>query len=485
MAQPKILVIGLDGACWNLIEEWIKNGELPSIKGLRAESSWGPLESCVPPVTFPAWKCYSTGKNPGKLGVFWWQHLDIKSRKVNIPNSKSFKSPEIWDYLNRQGVKTGVIGMPGTFPPRKVDGFMIAGGPDCGKKGYTYPKTLEYYLQKKRYQVHPLIPADFREDSPLIDEMLKVINFKFKMAELLKEKMPVDFLHITIFYLNYLQHYFYQGNPTKRAWKLIDNALGCIRNGFDYIVIMSDHGTAPMLKTFFINAWLEKEGYLHLRGKAPLANLLFKIGFNRNRILNILEVLHLANFMSRFQTLKTFAKRFTLDGEGSFSDRCGNSALKGIDWKKTKVIGSPQGPLYINREVVKSKSEYERLRTELIDKLEQYKDPETNKNPIERVCRREDIFSGEYVKDAPDLIALDSDEYHNRGGIGNSHIFVESKWKGNNAKYGLFMISGPGIKRDMYTKGFRIYDLAPTILHMMNCPIPEDMDGEVLREIFL
>ena len=143
MDKVNFLVIGIDGACWPLISELIDSGKLPNLKKLRENGVWGDMKSCIPPITCPAWKCYSTGKNPGKLGVFWWEYLDIKNKKSIIPNSRSFDSKEVWDYLNDKGYKTGIIGMPTTFPPNKVNGFMISGAPGAENKGYTYPDTDE------------------------------------------------------------------------------------------------------------------------------------------------------------------------------------------------------------------------------------------------------------------------------------------------------------------------------------------------------
>ena len=112
MNKINMLVIGIDGACWPLIIKMIDAGELPNIKNLRENGVWGDMKSCIPPITYPAWKCYSTGKNPGKLGVFWWEYLDIEKQRSIIPNSQSFNSKEVWDYLNEYNIKTGIIGMP-------------------------------------------------------------------------------------------------------------------------------------------------------------------------------------------------------------------------------------------------------------------------------------------------------------------------------------------------------------------------------------
>ena len=149
MNKINMLVIGIDGACWPLINKLIKSEELPNIKNLRENGVWGDMKSCIPPITCPAWKCYSTGKNPGKLGVFWWEYLDLENKKSIIPDSRSFDSKEIWDYLNENEIKTGIIGMPTTYPPKKVNGFMISGSPEAGDTDYTYPKSIEKDVEVK------------------------------------------------------------------------------------------------------------------------------------------------------------------------------------------------------------------------------------------------------------------------------------------------------------------------------------------------
>jgi predicted AlkP superfamily phosphohydrolase/phosphomutase len=68
MIMNKILVLGIDGASWNLVDDLIQAGNLPTIKKMKTKGVAKDLKSCLPFVTFPAWKCYSTGLNPGKLG---------------------------------------------------------------------------------------------------------------------------------------------------------------------------------------------------------------------------------------------------------------------------------------------------------------------------------------------------------------------------------------------------------------------------------
>lgn len=95
------LVIGLDGASWNYLDQHIEN--LPNIKKIIKERVSGELESCIPPWSFPAWKCYSTDKSPGKLGIYHFVDIDFLSNKINLNDSNSYKDKEVWDYLGEKG----------------------------------------------------------------------------------------------------------------------------------------------------------------------------------------------------------------------------------------------------------------------------------------------------------------------------------------------------------------------------------------------
>jgi hypothetical protein len=59
-------------------------------------------------VTFPNWKCYSSGKNPGGFGVYWFERIRLADERIDIMNRTDFDTAEYWDYLNEAGYTTGV-----------------------------------------------------------------------------------------------------------------------------------------------------------------------------------------------------------------------------------------------------------------------------------------------------------------------------------------------------------------------------------------
>lgn len=117
--KPKVIVIRLDGGTWNVIKPLVRQGELPIIEKLMKNGTYGDLESSIPYYTFPAWKCYSICKNPGKLGIYWFVNIDVENKKFTFSNSTSFHSKEIWDYLNENNISCGILGIPTTYSPKK------------------------------------------------------------------------------------------------------------------------------------------------------------------------------------------------------------------------------------------------------------------------------------------------------------------------------------------------------------------------------
>ena len=190
--RTRVLVVGLDGATWNIIKQLVKEGKLPTIGELMNNGCYGDLESCIPPVTFPAWKCYSTGKNPGKMGAYWYAGVDMAEERFFVNNSISFRSKELWDYLGENNITCGVLDMPTTYPCKRINGFMISHGAPR-PSGYTYPKDLEKELKDKfNYELDPEYAPHLGKDAAL-PSTKKVINQRFDVARYLLKKFAPSF----------------------------------------------------------------------------------------------------------------------------------------------------------------------------------------------------------------------------------------------------------------------------------------------------
>jgi predicted AlkP superfamily phosphohydrolase/phosphomutase len=85
-----------------------------------------------------------TSKNPGRLGLYGIRNrLDYSYDKMIFANSLLVKEDTLWDILSRKGKKVTLIGVPQTYPPKPVNGYMITCflTPDTNSN-YTYPESL-------------------------------------------------------------------------------------------------------------------------------------------------------------------------------------------------------------------------------------------------------------------------------------------------------------------------------------------------------
>ncbi|MBI4228820.1 MAG: alkaline phosphatase family protein [Deltaproteobacteria bacterium] len=124
--QPRVLVISLAEATMDLIIPWAEAGLLPTFKSLMSEGTSGPLRSQIPLITPQVWGTIVTGKSPGYHGLFdfWQRGPDGRFREIN---GSDMKGKPIWQILSKNGIRSGIVNIPFTYPPQKINGFMISG----------------------------------------------------------------------------------------------------------------------------------------------------------------------------------------------------------------------------------------------------------------------------------------------------------------------------------------------------------------------
>ncbi|SEH46291.1 Predicted phosphohydrolase or phosphomutase, AlkP superfamily [Halopenitus malekzadehii] len=474
-SRPATIVFGLDGAHFELLNPWIKEGKLPNIKHAIESGVHGDLHSVLPPVTSPNWKAYATGKNPGKFGIFWWENIDVDERRVFYPQDRKNQQPEFWELLQEDD-RPGVIGVPTTYPPKEVDPFLIAGAPDGANAGFAHPPELEQQLRDK-YDYRVTIKNELRATPDVAaEEIIDAIDQRFTVARDLFYEYDLTFLQVTTFYINSLQHYFWDDEYTLRGWKVIDEHLGTfLDEGYD-VILMSDHGSNAINWVFHVNTWLENENYLTLDTKA--ARFMHRIGINRDRLLRIISAFGLQDIAKRLAPQQLLNVIPDKSGELIHESKTSN-----VDWEHSTVLASGQGPVYLT--VDENNEKYERIRKELITKLRKLTTP-TGESVVRDVYRAEEVYSGSYVSDGPDLVLDQAPGIHIKGSIGRQTVFTEPRddgWAAENKQEGLFAATGPSFDEGE-VEPLSILDLAPTILHLRGYDLPRDLDGEVATEVF-
>ena len=141
--RGRVLVIGWDGATFELISPWVDQGLLPNTKRMMEQGSYGVMQSVIRPGSPQAWSSFVTGMNPGKHGIFNFIEKVKNSYRVTFVNAKARGGDSVWKILSHHGLRVGVMNIPISYPPEKVNGVFLSGldAPGVESK-FTYPETL-------------------------------------------------------------------------------------------------------------------------------------------------------------------------------------------------------------------------------------------------------------------------------------------------------------------------------------------------------
>jgi len=461
----KVCVVGLDGATWDLLDPWLD--DLPTV-GRFASAMHGTLDSCIPPLSIPAWKCYSTGLDPGGLGVFTFVEPDFETHRFNTVTNETFTHREIWDYLGESGYRSAVVNMPTTSPPRDIPGWMV-GGPFAGRQeGYTRPAWLEDELDAAGYTILP--DYYLSRDPSGLDGAVESVHGKFDTA--LRLAPEADFLHVTLYLTDTVQHTEWDSPHAKSFWRAVDRELGRFLDelGEDWnVVLMSDHGFGETAGRFFLNTWLEERGYLRYdRTGLDLGDLLGFAGLSFERAIGLLRQLRLTGVVHEYvpeEVLRAVARRLP-----------GNRKLEGLenklDWDSDAIALAPL--IYTRTPDIA-----EEIRAGLLDVTD-----DRGERVIETVYRGSEIYSTpEDGVRVPDLVVAHT-EYDISDVLKDGVLFEhDGPWRdwriAHHRRNGILSAIGPDVQ-PVAGDDPRLYDLAPTILDGFGVDIPEAMRGRSL-----
>lgn len=523
----RVFIVGWDGATFDLIEPWIAEGKLPNIAEVWNGGSHGELQSTLPPMTFPAWTSFMTGKNPAKHGIYDFTRPRPGTYDLEFVNGGQRKAPTFWKLLSDAGKRVISISVPCTFPPEPINGVMLSGFDAAGLGGSSskldargmYPREVYDELERE-LDGHPIGSFPIQEINQgraeaAVQKILDVIGRKAATAKYLMQSREWDCAMILFgesdgaghHFWKYCDHRSPQFTPEPasmrdsilRVYQELDRQLGELKQLLPFdttLLMMSDHGFGGVSNTvIYPNCWLREQNVLQFRG-----------GFSK--------------WVSRrLDALKLFAVAALPNSVQKFLSRVARTQLGGIeakvrygiiDWSETQAYfeENPYYPaLRINLKgrqpqgTVEPGEEYEELRSELIRRLEEWRHPATGERIVEKAYRREEVYDGGSLDEAPDIVVkwATHEEYTYAFRVSSKsqslHWMEEldprrednmaffSGKSGSHRDNGIFLAEGPEVIAGKAISGARIIDMAPTILHLLGVPTPADMDGRALIEV--
>jgi predicted AlkP superfamily phosphohydrolase/phosphomutase len=522
-AVRRVMVIGLDGATWDLITPWAQQGKLPHLAQLMAEGAHGPLASTVPPISAPAWTSFMTGVNPGKHGIYHFQEHIPNSYQARLVSGADVKAPTIWRILSEAGKSSISVNVAMTFPPERINGIVIAGvdAPGTGSQ-YTYPPELAKELEDAigEYVIEPGIVEHTRRGryDAAFQAILFALEQRCKAVEYLMSHKPWDLFVVNFRATDNIQHHFWHfmdpthplydpqgaaryGDCILQVYQRLDEWIGALRRRLDAdtaLILVSDHGAGPATaKAVYFNRWLAQQGWLTFAGERSRS----LAGRLRAGLMGFLwkSIWHYLRKWLGKRTKDTLRRLFP-----TLYDRARTPASYfAIDWAHTQAYSDEfREAIWINlrgREpqgIVSPGEEYERLRREIARRLsESLIDPETGEHIVERVYLREELYHGPYAEQAPDIFVQLREQPYYRTRLSHTtrrpepvqtlsreELLEDFLPPGLHRSEGIILLAGPNIKAGVPLHNASIMDAAPTILHLLGLPVPSHMDGRVLVE---
>jgi predicted AlkP superfamily phosphohydrolase/phosphomutase len=484
---PKAFLIGLDGATFSVLDPLMARGVMPFLGEFAVGAARAPLRTVIPPLTPPAWTSLMTGKRPGQHGVFDFFQRDAPDTEYfRLATSEDIGSATIWSLASHHGQRVISLNFPLMFPPPDVNGCVVPGGwmpwrqlrLGCHPPGlFDRLKTLPSF-NPRELALDMALEAKAVDGCPE-DEYKEWIELHtrreerwFEIVSYLLREEPAELVGVMFDGMDKLQHLCWRfidpgcrpEEPTPWEQEVMDLCDRYFRRldamlaelvalaGSDATVILaSDHGFGPTLDVFYVNAWLEQNGYLAWAGDdGGPDEQAAEVGFGE-MMRHVFE----------------------------------------LDWNETVAYAatpSSQGIHVVAREPGSdrpmSPEVRRRIGAELTELLRETRHPRSGRPLVKEVWAREDAFPGPYEELAPDVSLVLEDGAAVSILRSETLVRTRAEPKGNHRSDGIFLARGPALRRGAAVGALSIVDVAPLLLYTLDLPVPVDMAGRIPEEIF-
>lgn len=417
----RVCVIGLDGVPYSLFDKLAQKEIMPTFSRLLERGYLHRIKASLPEISSVSWSNFMTGTNPGSHGIFGFTDLKKGSYELRFPNFLDLKTETFWDILGKMKKKCIILNQPSTYPARRISGVLVSGFVAIDLAKAVFPMSLKDTLEKINYRID-IDTFKCREDHEFLwQELHETLDSRLRAFDILW-KGDWDYFEFVITGTDRLHHFLWNAYENEdhphhqnfmNYYRRIDEAVGRIVRFFekpceeeDVLYILSDHGFTAIEQEVYLNVCLEREGYLKFRSKTPQ---------------NLSEI---------DESSCAFAldpNRIYLHLKGKFPRGCVRE------------------------------SEKEALKKEIAEKMKkiEYK----GRKVVREVFDAQEIYSGPFCPDGPDLIVLSEPGFDMKGSVKKKEIFGRTSLQGMHTWDDAFFWS-----REDHGRGLSISNLASIIM---------------------
>ncbi|MBE9532198.1 MAG: alkaline phosphatase family protein [Proteobacteria bacterium] len=416
-SDRKVLVVGIDGLPQSLITNYIDKGYLPAFKKILGDGhKLCQMDASVPDVSSTSWTSFMTGVNPAAHGIFGFTDLRPNSYDIFFPNAGSITAPPLWDIAGKTGNKPAselsdgfkdkfpeplrsiVLNIPQTYPASPINGVLTAGFVCPNLQKGTYPAKAYDYLDSIGYMSDVDVFKAVENPKAFFEEVFLSLDKRLKAYEHFMDTEAWDLFIGVITETDRMHHFFFDAalDPNHQHhetfvtfYRRIDEIVGRLyerfmemTHGKGLFMTMSDHGFTVIDKEVYINAWLRKEGFL-------------KIDTSREY----------------YDQIESGTKAFLMDPARIYLNLEGKY---------------PRGSV--------TEAESAALVEDLKSRLLAFVD-DSGKNVIRKVFTKDELYKGQGMKNAPDIVCLANDGFDLKGKLDKDEIFSKGHFTGMHTSY--------------------------------------------------
>jgi predicted AlkP superfamily phosphohydrolase/phosphomutase len=409
--RSRVCVIGLDGVPYSLIRVFAQSGVMPFLAELVASGHLHRLKASLPEISAVSWTDFMTGADSGTHGIFGFTDFRTDSYGLRFPNFRDLKKETLWDVLGERGKRCIVINQPSTYPARRINGVLVSGFVALDLAKAVYPLSYKEHLERIRYQID-IDTLKARDDHDFLWRELANTLAGRQQAFDFFWREDWDYFEFVVTGTDRLHHFLWQAVEDESHphysnvldyYRKIDALLQHIvlsfrkmMGGDKGLYLLSDHGFCGIVQEVYLNAWLEKEGFLKFMTEAPTG---------------------LEEIAPETVAFALDPNRIYLNVKGRF----------------------PSGAV--------QETERQTIKDELTRKLKllEY----DGRKVIRRVFEAREVYHGPLLSSAPDLIALAEPGFDMKGSVKKKEVFGRTNLQGMHTWDDAFVWAGRPLGEDL------------------------------------
>lgn len=496
MDERRLLVVGIDAAEWQLVEQLAAEGRMPTVGRLLETGTRASLTT--PSGQFPdtAWTAIHAGANPAQTNKYFDLQYVAETQELVELDDDAIRNRPFWEYLSESGLRVGVLDAPKFSLSHELNGFQVGNWGACSTKTArgAFPASLLDEIDS-RFSRHPVVSCDSFASTPdghreLFAGLLEGIRTRGELAGWLLEKQPCDVNFVAFAethcaghhlwrYFDPSHHLYQAGDPFGLAdamgqvYEAVDREIGELiaRAGGDVTsIVFSSQGMGPLR---------------HASG--CMAQIIEFMGFGEPSSVAPGRRAAKPNIVQRVKKRMSIPLQLRIKSALPMwmQDRIHVFGYTGTRrWQNARAFAVPNtnsiGAVRINLQgrdrfgCVEPGAPFEALCHEVADALRELRDAETGRPVMSNVTVIREEFEGPDLDALPDVTAAWDQSFDwtclHSPRFGDLDVERPEGRSGSHTPLGFVVFNGPGISANAALARQSTYQIAPTVLALAGAP---------------